>query len=295
MSELKDQGYEAKTVDTTNISDWDPQVFSDMVDDAVRANTVMRDVTAQVNRQLVGSPGSSIDIRERGNVSAGTLSEGASASSNVDSDVSHSKVNVSVSKVGVSTTITREAEEDAMGDQMDETAVEHGEALADKNDQDAYDTLNDDTLSNIEQITVGTDGEIAYADVKDGMVAVLGNDYDPDTLLIHPDFLGDLLGESKFIDASQFGGDDPIREGRIASFIGLDVYLSTNFNASSTTSGDTQAIVFDSERALVEAVKREPTTEMEFDEDQDQWQIVSTMRYGHNVLNDEAVALLENA
>lgn len=294
MSEMKDQGYEAKVVNQSNISDWDPQVFSDMVDDAVRANTVMRDVTAQVNRQLVGSPGSSIDIRERGNVSASSLSEGASASSNADSDVSHSKTNVSVSKVAVSTHITREAEEDAMGDQMDETAAEHGEALADKNDNDAYSTLNDDTLSNIATVDNDTDGQVKYTDVKSAMVKVLANDYEPDALLIHPDFLGDLLGESKFIDASQFGEDGPIREGRIASFIGLDVFMSTNFKSSNTTSGDTQAIVLDSDRALVEAVKREPTTELEFDEDTDRWQVVSTMRYGHAVLNDKAVCLIEN-
>lgn len=293
MSETKDQGYQAKAVDTTNISDWDPQVFADMVDTAARANYVMRDVTAQVNRQLVGSPGSSIDIRERGTASASSLSEGASADTNAATDPTHTKVNVSVSKIAASTFITREAEEDAMGDQMEGVAEEHGEALAKKNDADAYSTVIG--ASNPNTVTVTTDGEIEYADVKDAMVAILADDYDPDTLVIHPDFLGDLLGEQKFIDASQFGGDDPIREGRIASFIGLDVYLTTQANASSTTSGATQAVVLDSDRAFVEAVKREPTTEMEFDEDTDRWQLVSTMRYGHSVLNDDAIALLNNA
>lgn len=293
MSETKDQGYQAKAVDTTNISDWDPQVFADMVDTAARANYVMRDVAAQVNRQLVGSPGSSIDIRERGTASASSLSENASASSNADTDPTHSKVNVSVSKIAASTYITREAEEDALGDQMDGVAEEHGEALAKKNDADAYSTV--EGASGTNTVTVGTDGELAYSDVKDAMVAILADDYDPDTLVIHPDFLGDLLGEQKFIDASQFGGDEPIREGRIASFIGLDVYLTTQANASSTSSGATQAIVLDSDRAFVEAVKREPTTEMEFQEDNDRWQLVSTMRYGHSVLNANAICHLNNA
>lgn len=289
--ELKGQQYEGKAVDQSNISAWDPQVFADMVDTAVKSNAIMRQLAMRVDRTLVGSPGSSLDVRERGELSAASQSENSQIGTE---DLSHSKTNVSVSKVGKRTVLTREAEEDALDSQEAGIAEELGRALADKNDADAYSTVNDDTLSNVNQQTLNSAGTLAYTDIRQGRALVKADNYDPDALVIHPDQEADLLSESKFIDASEYADDEPIKEGEIGRILGLSVFVTTQAKASSSTSGDTQGIILDTDRAFIEVVKREPTVEIEFEEDYDRWQIVGTMRYGHAVINDKAICLLES-
>lgn len=286
----KNERFEEKAVDTANISDWTRDELSDMVDTAQRANRVMRQLSATV-ADISSAPTDTYKHRARGNLSAASQSENTQITSE---DLSHSNTPITVSKVGKRVVLTREGEEDGMDSQADEIAVELGEALADKEDQDAYNTVASGSLTNQATQDNGTDGTVKYSDVNQLRAQVKANDYEPDALVIHPDHEADLLEESKFIDASQYAGSQPIRNGEIGRFLNMRVYVTSQANSSNTNSGDVQGVILDSSEAFVTVMKRDPTVEMEFEEDYDRWQIVGTMRYGHGVINEEAIGHIVN-
>lgn len=286
----KNQQLEEKAVDTSNISSWTSDELSDMVDVAQRANRVMRQLSAEV-ADISGAPTDTYKHRARGSLSAASQSENSQISSE---DLSHSNTSITVSKYGKRVVLTREAEEDGMDSQADEVATELGQALADKEDQEAYNTVSNTSLSNVKTQDNSTDGEVAYTDLRQLRAKVKGDDYTPDAVIIHPDHEADLLSESKFIDASQYSSDRPIKNGEIGEILNMTVYVTTQANASGTTSGNVQGVILDSDEAFVTVTKRDPTVEMEFEEDYDRWQIVGTMRFGHGVINEKAIGHVVN-
>jgi len=306
MSATKNQDYEAKDITSTLVDSFDPQRFADMVQTAVRANTVMRDVAMEVNRELVGSAGSAIDIRQTGRVAVNDKSEGSAPA---DEDYTHESTTVTTdpSQNGgfVKQTIvpiTDEAQEDSNLDEMERTATNIGEAMAEANDQEAYNIVTGVTQGGTSpadgeafSVNASTAGEISYTDVKDLAMTMQQNKYRVDSLLVSFDHASDLLDEDKFILANEAGTDAGLREGRIGRFAGLEVYVSSQFNASTTTTDDVQAVVLDSDRAYVEAVKREPTIEEDRLPQQGETDLVGSFRFGIATVDENAIGYVVNA
>ncbi len=293
----KDQEYEAKDVDSTLVDPFDPERFTDMVQTAVRSNLVMEEVAMSVNRELVNSPGSSIKVRQIGATTVNEKSEGVETAetdftheaTTIDTDPSASNGYVLQSNIP----FTDEAREDSNLPEMDRAAQEAGEDHAEFRDQVHYDLV--EGASGVQSATVSTDGEISYTDVKDLAQQMRQNDYNVDSLVISHDHLADLLDEDKFILANEADTDAGLRDGLVGRFAGVEVYVTSQANASSTTAGETQAVLMDSGRAYAVAVKRDPTAEEDRDEQAGVTNMVITQRFGNAVVDEQAIGHLNNA
>lgn len=286
----KNEGYDQKAVDTSAISAWDPQVLSDMVDTAARRNTVMGNVLAETHDRT-GADGSTFEVRERGTLDVQQQSEGTEISTE---DVSYSTTEISVNKYGESVEVTTEAEEDGKGVTKDGVAEELGEAFAESQDQTAYDTVTGNGSVSTQQLD--SPGSLSRDELAEIRSVVKANDYNPDSMIVHPDLEAELLKIDNFVHANEYGGSQNVQTGEIGSIFGMTVYTSTTANEQDTTggSGTAQAVVMDSDRCLHRLVKRGITVEIDQEKRKDQDVVVGTARWGHAVVNDGAAAILES-
>ena len=310
MAEQKVQDYEQKaTTDTSYISDQVPKdTWMDMVNTASRANLVMRPLAARVDRRLVGSPGDTVKIEERGTLSVNTKAEGGNTSAQQVSDGNIS-VTVPTDVKETKVEITDEADEDSRRDEFEAYATEAGEAHAEKRDSEAYSTVtsltaggSDPADSEAFSSNLSTAGEIDYsqsqqlaAQMAQGASSTSGDGFTPSDMVISHLHHADLRDEDKFILANQAGTTEGLREGMVGRFAGMDVHVTRQANAPSTTSGDVQAVLLDRSRAFVEVVKREITTEQDRDVDNGQTLVYDRARYTHQVVEEHALGYLKNA
>lgn len=306
-TETKDQGYEQKaSVDSTLVDAFDPERFTSIVQTSVRSNLVMEELAMTVNRELVGSPGSSIKVRQIGATTVNEKSEGtATAETNFSHDAVAIDTDPSVANGYVlqsNIPFTDEAMEDSNLPEMDRAAQEAGQDHAEYRDQVHYDLVESLTAGGAAPadgeaygFTVTTDGEISYTDVKDSAQAMRQDDYNVDALVISHDHLADLLDEDKFILANQAADDSGLREGRVGRFAGVDVYVTSQANASDgATVGATQAILMDSGRAFAVAVKAAPSVEEDRDAPAGSTNLVIRQRFGNAVVDANGVGQLNN-
>lgn len=306
-TETKDQGYESKaTVDSALVDPFDPEQFTDMVQTAARANLVMEEVAMEVNRELVGSPGSAIKVRQIG---ATTVNEKTEGSATAETDFSHSAVAIDTDPSATNGYVlqsnipfTDEAMEDSNLPEMERAATEAGKKHAEYRDLQHYNLvtgLTQGTASPADgeaySFDVSSAGQISYGDVKDAAQSMRQDDYEVDSLVISQDHLSDLLDEDKFILANEAGTEAGLRDGRVGRFAGLEVYVTSQANGSTTTTDDVQAVVMDSSRAFAVAIKRDPTVERDRDAPAGVTNLVITQRFGNAVIDANAVGLLVNA
>jgi N4-gp56 family major capsid protein len=305
-TQTKNQDYEAKDVDSTLVDPFDPERFTDIVQTSVRANIVMEDVAMTVNRELVGSAGSSIKVRQ---VGATTVNEKTEGSATAETDFSHTAVEISTDPSNANGYVlqsnipfTDEAREDSNLPEMDRAAEEAGEDHAEYRDQEHYNLVEGQTAGGADpadgeahSAVVSSDGEISYSDVKDLAQTMRQNDYSVDALVISHDHLADLLDEDKFILANEADTDAGLRDGLVGRFAGVEVYVTSQANGSTTGNNDTQAVLMDSERAYAVAVKRDPTAEEDRDEQAGVTNMVITQRFGHETVDENAIGLLQNS
>lgn len=306
-TETKDQGYEQKaTVDMSLVDAFDPERFTDMVQTSVRANLVMEDVAMEVNRELVGSPGSSIKVRQIGATTVNQKSEGTATS---ETDFSHSATEISTDPstsngyvLQSNIPFTDEATEDSNLPEMDRAAQEAGKDHAENRDQLHYDLVSGATQGGSNPASgeaysfdVSSAGEISYSDVKDNAQTMRQDDYAVDSLVISHDHLSDLLDEDKFILYDQANTEEGLREGNIGRFAGLQVYVTSQANGSTTSTDDVQAVLMDKSRAYAVAVKREPTVERDRQEQKGRTNLVISQRFGNEIVDANAIGLLVNS
>jgi len=307
MSEIKDQGYEAKaTVDSSLVDAFDPERFTDMVQTAVRANLVMEDVAMEVNRELVGTPGSSIKVRQIGATTVNEKSEGSATS---ETDFTHEATEISTDPSTANGYVlqsnipfTDEAMEDSNLPEMDRAAQEAGEDHAEERDQRHYNLVTGATQGGSSpadgeaySFDVSSAGEISYSDVKDSAQSMRQDKYGVDSLVISHDHLSDLLDEDKFILYDQANTEEGLREGNIGRFAGLEVYVTQTANGTSATTDDVQAVLMDSSRAYAVAVKRDPTVERDRQEQAGRTNLVISQRFGNEIVDANAIGLFVNA
>lgn len=303
----KDQGYEQKAVvDSSLVDVFDPERFMDMVQTALEANLVMEENAMTVNRELVGSPGSSITVRQIGATTVNDKTEGTATG---ETDYPHSSVVVNtdpsasqgfVKQSNIS--FTDIATEDSNLDEMERAATRAGYDHAEARDQEHYDLVTGATQGGSSpadgeaySFDVASAGEISYSDVKDAAHSMRQDKYGVDSLIVSYDHLSDLLDEDKFILANEAGTDTGLREGRVGRFAGVDVYVTSQANGSTATTDDVQAVLLDSSRAFAVAMKREPRMEEDRQEQAGKTNLVITQRFGNAIVDANAIGLLVNA
>lgn len=129
-------------------------------------------------------------------------------------------------KYGEEYGITREAEMDGLFNDVQDEADSKMRRMARRMDNAAYEVLS----SEMNPDTIGAaDGALNYEDVVDANTHLLDDPYnfEPDTLFVGPQGLGDLLKDDVLVHPTE-GGDQRIEEGEVGSIVGIaDVYVST--------------------------------------------------------------------
>lgn len=134
-----------------------------------------------------------------------------------------SKVSCKRAKWGEEFAITMEAERDGYLDDIAIEADTKMERLGRTLDAQAYAVLD----ANKNATTISSAGTLSYSNVVDAETELLSAGYEPTALFVGAQGMGDLKQDSNFIHATE-AGDRTIREGKIGSIIGLDVFLSTS-------------------------------------------------------------------
>ena len=307
---LKNVKSVAEGVGAAEISNIDPQTFADMVLRQTRANMVMRDVAASVDRRLVGSSGSTIDYREIGAIDESSVEDKTEFDSTEENSLEFPAVRVEVDVKQVIVPVSDETMEDANLNVEQAVGEEIGEALAQKNDSEAYDlitdedyVLDDKKYDGSETLgdrafsqTLETDGELTFQDIN-SLAGEMRQDSQPvDALVVSEDHAHQLVNQELFHLANERGDQIGRREGRIGRISRMDVYVTEKANPISTSAdGSIQAVMLASDRAFVEAVKREPRMELERKPQHGYDAIIGNMRYGHEIYDAEAIGYLKNS
>jgi len=298
------------SVGQSEIENIDPQTFADMLLRQVRANMVMRETVAEVNTSLVGSAGSTIDYREIGAIDTSDVESKTEFEETTDRNLEFPAVRVEVDTKQVQVPISDESMEDANLDVADVVSQEIGTALAQKNDDDAYSLVTDEdyvlddnkydgdeTLGdNAEERELLSDGELTFEDIAGLAGDMRQNDVPVDSLIISEDLAHQLVTQDVFHLANERGDTSGRLEGNIGRILGLDVYVTSRAESRSTSAdGAIQAVMLASDRAFVEAVKRQPRMEVKREVQQGYNRIVGTFRYGHEIYDAEAIGYLKNS
>ncbi|MFD8532112.1 N4-gp56 family major capsid protein [Streptosporangium canum] len=90
----------------------------------------------------------------------------------------------------------------------------------------------------LELPATGNTGDALYEAIVDDLVTVLDENKIPEDgrfLIVTPRIKAMLLKSARFIDASQYGSSEPIRNGVIGRFAGFTVQMTTNLPKTSGT------------------------------------------------------------
>lgn len=265
---------------TTSVAQLEPtEIITRTIEKSARANLVALN-TVRVNRDLIGSPARSLIVGTRGTITAAAVTEG-SAITKVNP--SYTPATITPSKIGVGVEITYEAIEAWHYDLIQGWLEEAGYAMAKKIDDDLLGTMR--TTSGIGSVDASSSGVLAYDDCVGAVTTIRGSNYVPDTLIIHPNQESDLLKDTKFINASAYGGSEPIRNGEIGKFAGLRVYVSSQ-------AADGTALVYDSSKAMIVAFKRDLTVRRREEPEYDSITVYVTQLFKPAVVHTGAVCAI---
>jgi HK97 family phage major capsid protein len=207
----------------------------------------------------------------------------------------YSKQDITIDKYGVRPLITNELIEDALFDVVELELKKAGARMEN--------CLNRQVLYQMVQGTYKFDANtvnpagthIAISDIAQIVGAIKKDDYLPDTLILHPTAEAYLLQDSNLAYVSYAGGPGALRQGDVGGTImGLKPYVCTATDASSptwddTTAGtDVTALVFSKKDAAVICMRRDLTIEQYDDPIHDLIGIALTMRFGTDVLQENA-------
>jgi len=273
----------AVDVSSTLVQQILPKRILEQVEVAARASRKARNLV-RVNRDLVGAKGRSIVIPKRGQLTASSVTEGVTPTT---ASVTYTGVTITPSKVGVGVRISQEAINGVELDVINDLINEAGEAIADKEDTDIIAAFTADEAVGA-TISATSAGKLQYVDILNAKTSIAAQNYKPNILLINPEQEADLLQDSKFIDASQYGDREPIISGEIGKIAGLKVLVSQNMPSG-------KALVVDNTRAAMLAIKRDIDLKRKDEASTDSVELYFYTEYGVAIINPEACAIITGA
>lgn len=278
-SKMRELQQLAGTITTTVASLEPTEIIRRTIEESARAKLVAANRTV-LNRDLIGSPARSLIIGNRGTITASTVSEGSAISK---SNPTYTPYTLTPYKIGVGVEITYETIEAWHFDVINGWLKEAGYAIGKKMDTDILGTIR--TTSSVGSVDADTSGVLAYDDVVEAVVDVRGNNFNPDSLFVHPNQAQDLLKDTKFVNASAYGERGPMLNGEIGQFAGLKVFVTTQ-------ASDGTALVWDSERACTVAIKRDMIVRRREEPEYDSITVYATKMFDPEVVNAGAVCVI---
>jgi len=203
----------------------------------------------------------------------------------IDTQV-YTKEDITISKTGTRPIITNELIEDGLFDIIQLELSKAGARMENKLNRDCLlEILTDTTAGTSDLDPAGP--HVAVTDIAKARADVAGNNYLPDTLIMHPSFEGYLLQDSNLVYVSYAGASAGLRGAQTGKIMGLTPHIC------SVTTGDTghvwgstdasnnyNGIIMDKAAHTYLAMRRDLTVEEYEDPIHDILGIACTMRYG---------------
>jgi len=132
-----------------------------------------------------------------------------------------------------------------------------------------------------------TKASFSYEDAIKARTEIISSRYSPNVLVAHPDEHADLLVDSRFISTAEYGGREPILQGEIGQFAGLNVLVTDQIRPG---------IVLYLERLTAGLVvwKRELYLKRKEAQERDAYEFFFYAKMAPKVTVDKAVALSVN-
>jgi len=130
-------------------------------------------------------------------------------------------------------------------------------------------------------------GTLSYDDIAIAAGKIRSRKWKPNFMLIHPNQMADLLRDTRFIDASKYGSNEPIVNGEIGKIAGLKVLVSTHIP-------DGVMLIVDSTRAAWLAIKRPIDMKRWDNPATDSVELYFYEEYGVKVTDEDAVEVVVN-
>ena len=102
-------------------------------------------------------------------------------------------------------------------------------------------------------VSVGT--ALSVDNIVDAIDGISANNYEANTIILRSEHHADLLKESTFINAAEHGDATVLRSGKIANFLGCNVYVSNNIPEDSGSL--TLSFCFDDTGAIAANIPQE--------------------------------------
>ena len=203
----------------------------------------------------------------------------------IDTQV-YTNEDISITKIGTRPIITTELVEDCLFDIIQLELTKAGARMENKLNRDCLlEILTDTTAGTSDVDPAGP--HVAVTDLAKSRADVAGNNYLPDTLIMHPSFEGYLLQDSNLVYASWAGTAAGLRGADTGKIMGLTPHTcSVTTGSAGHVWGSTDAannyngIIMDKAAHTYLAMRRDLTVEEYDDPIHDILGIACTMRYG---------------
>ncbi|MFQ5711745.1 MAG: hypothetical protein ACE5GD_08195 [Candidatus Geothermarchaeales archaeon] len=188
-------------------------------------------------------------------------------------------------KSGIRSQISKDMIEDAEWDIVERQLARCGKAMANLETKTIVEAMISDAGNSVAAATAGT---LAYSDVVACLNLIQADDYNPDTMALHPNQFADLLTDTAIRKALDWGGPAVAPTGRIAQLLGMKLFVSTRVT-------DTNVLLIDSGEAGVLFIRRDVTPEDYDDPIRDLEGLAFTARWKYKTLAADAIGKITGA
>lgn len=206
------------------------------VEEVLQENLVYRQAFREISATGIQSNSYTFNIDNDDMGSPSVIAEGEEFERDASSV---NQVTVTFKKYGGEVAITMEAMEDGMIDFKAREVEDLARAMAEKLNDEAFEELN----ANVDSTVGDGDDVLTFSDIRDGMVAVRQNNYNPDLLIVDLDGYGDLLTDSNFNRATE-SGDEVVATGEVGQIAGMRVVVDNTRNIGSVEGGSSSSGAF---------------------------------------------------
>lgn len=236
----------AFTTSSTGAGYVNPEVWQKAVMEHEKANLVVAQLGRKIN-DLKGAPGDSFHVNIQQEITAEALTEGTAATVQA---INYRQVTYTPSEYGVMVQITHKEKIRSINDLFQEKTKAMGYALAKKKDSVAIAALiagaSSTVTANGTAVASMTSADtMDNEDIANARTEMRKLDHNPKYLIIAPEHEGSLLKDSNFIDASVYGGREPVLTGEIGKYLGMKVLVTTQIPANSTNTSCKDALLLD--------------------------------------------------
>lgn len=279
----------------TAFADWIPaDTYAATILDALQEKEKLQDTVGLRLIKPELQENNKVQIKKKSiRVAQGAIAEGITL---VETDhEAPTTVEIEMFKYGDADLITAESFEDVTDDVKGMILTAMGDALGIKLDQLRILAMTDALMTLHEEKTPAVKGQPLWDDVVDITAQLLGNNVEPDMIIMHPTTLAYFLKTDPFKSAAVYGTLEALTSGEIGVIGGLRVIVTNKANALDALVDTILCVVLDSSLALVELYGRPITFSEQYVQLTDQYREVCWIRYGVDAMNEEAIGWIVNA